>query len=124
MANHLLVSCMAKLEQLKKGISQDVLADRQIFFSLTWIYTIYFKSNLYFFYLYHFKNINNELISNWGAMMTLAKINMTGSGSNKVLQYFLIHKGKVGLFTVLGDLKYWWKIIMKDNKVGEASSSV
>ena len=106
MANHLLVSCMAKLEQLKKGISQDVLADRQIFFSLTWIYTIYFKSNLYFFYLYHFKNINNELISNWGAMMTLTKINMTGSGSNKVLPYFLIHKGKVGLFTVLGNLKY------------------
>lgn len=33
MANHLLVSCMAKLKQLKKGISQDILADRQIFFS-------------------------------------------------------------------------------------------
>ena len=38
--------------------------------------------------------------------MTLAKINMTGSGSNKVLPYILIHKGKVGLFTVLGDFKY------------------
>ena len=32
MANHLLVSCLAKLEQIKKGISQDILPDRQIFF--------------------------------------------------------------------------------------------
>ena len=32
MANHLLVSFMAKLKQLKKSISQDILADRQIFF--------------------------------------------------------------------------------------------
>ena len=32
MADHLLVSCMAKLEQLKKDISKDILADRHFFF--------------------------------------------------------------------------------------------